>query len=49
MRGQLAVDDMKARIAAGWSVEELWDRFVEATTGDGFIYDYVEQELEKIA
>lgn len=39
-RGEEAVNDMRARLAAGWTVEQLWDRYVIATTGDGFTYDY---------
>lgn len=42
-RGPVAVEDMKNRIAAGWSVGELWDRLLAAETGDGFSYDYAER------
>jgi hypothetical protein len=40
-RGEKAVEDMKARIAAGWTVEQLWERFFHP---DGFTYDMAEDK-----
>lgn len=37
-RGEQATADMKARVAAGWSVSDLWDRFADP---DGFTYEFV--------
>jgi hypothetical protein len=45
-RGRVAVDDMRARIEAGWTVDELWDRFALATAGAGFNYDYAFSRVE---
>lgn len=42
-RGPIAVADMKARIAAGWSVSQLYDRMSEAELGGGYSYDYAEK------
>lgn len=42
-RGPIAVEDMKNRIADGWTVSELWDRLQAAWTGDGFSYEYAER------
>jgi hypothetical protein len=41
-RGPIAVADMKARVAAGWSVSELYDRMSEAELGGGYSYDMAE-------
>jgi hypothetical protein len=41
-RGPIAVADMKARIAAGWSVSELYDRMSAAELGGGYSYDMAE-------
>lgn len=41
-RGPVATEDMKNRIAAGWTVSQLWDRFQTAVSGEGFNYDYAE-------
>ena len=42
-RGPIAVEDMKNRIAAGWTVSELWDRLQAAETSNGFSYEYAER------
>lgn len=47
-RGEEAVRDMRGRLAAGWTVEQLWDRYVDATFGDGFTYDFAEVSDESI-
>lgn len=48
-RGRQAVDDMRARIDAGWTVEQLWFRFADAVSGRGFTYDFEsEDELERV-
>jgi hypothetical protein len=54
-RGPIAVADMKARIAAGWSVSALYDRMSEAERGGGYSYDmaeslpnYEEEELDRV-
>lgn len=39
-RGPLAVADMKARLADGWTVDRLFDRWWEAEPGAGFSYEY---------
>lgn len=41
-RGEEAVRDMRGRLAAGWTIDMLWDRYVVATSGDGFTYDFAE-------
>lgn len=41
-RGPVAVADMKARVAAGWTVDMLWDRMKAAENGGGYSYDYAE-------
>jgi hypothetical protein len=41
-RGPVAVADMKARLEAGWTVSELWDRMQVAVMGDGYSYDMAE-------
>ena len=41
-RGPIAVEDMKNRIAAGWTIDELWSRLQAAEMGDGFSYEYAE-------
>lgn len=41
-RGPIAVADMKARLAAGWTVSALWDRMSAAESGDGYSYDMAE-------
>lgn len=46
-RGAVAVADMKNRIAAGWTVEMLYERLREAEFGDGFSYDYAERSLDE--
>lgn len=38
-RGAIAVADMEARLAAGWTVEQLWARTLRAEAGDGYVYD----------
>lgn len=35
-RGEQATADMKARVDAGWTVSDLWDRFANP---DGIVYD----------
>lgn len=43
-RGPIAVADMKARLAAGWGVSQLWDRMVDAEVhGQGYSYDMAEK------
>jgi hypothetical protein len=42
-RGVVAVTDMKARLAAGWTVDQLWCRLQQAEFGNGFVYDYAEK------
>lgn len=41
-RGPVAVEDMKNRLAAGWTVGDLWERYRVAAAGDGFDYEYAE-------
>ncbi|MFA7264773.1 MAG: hypothetical protein WC054_00435 [Candidatus Nanopelagicales bacterium] len=41
-RGAVATEDMKNRIADGWTVSQLWDRFSIAVSGEGFNYEYAE-------
>jgi hypothetical protein len=41
-RGPVAVADMKARLAAGWTVDMLWDRMIVAESGEGYSYDMAE-------
>lgn len=50
-RGEEAVRDMKNRLAAGWTWDELWDRFAQAVSGNGFTYDYADfdAEFERVA
>lgn len=43
-RGPVAVADMKARLRAGWTVEQLWDRMVRAESGEGYSYDMAESD-----
>lgn len=44
-RGKLAVEDMRARIEAGWNVEMLWARMAAAEQlGNGYVYDYARLE-----
>lgn len=38
-RGPEAVADMKARIAAGWTVDQLIERFRDP---NGIVYDYLD-------
>lgn len=38
----MAVEDMKNRLAAGWTVGDLWERYRVAAAGDGFDYEYAE-------
>jgi hypothetical protein len=45
-RGEVAVNDMRARIEAGWTFDQLWDRFAFAVAGAGFTYDYACTRLE---
>jgi hypothetical protein len=43
-RGPIAVADMKARLAAGWTVSDLYDRMHDAEiNGTGYSYDYAEK------
>lgn len=40
-RGRLAVEDMKARIRSGWTVEMLWERLEASERSDAPMrYDY---------
>jgi hypothetical protein len=41
-RGPIAVADMKARLAAGWTVSDLYDRMHAAELGGGYSYDMAE-------
>lgn len=41
-RGPVAVADMKARLEAGWTVAELWDRMARAESGEGYSYEMAE-------
>lgn len=34
---------MKARLAAGWTFDQLWDRMTVAESGAGYVYDYAER------
>jgi hypothetical protein len=45
-RGKVAVDDMRARVEAGWTFDQLWDRFALAVAGAGFNYDYAFSRVE---
>lgn len=54
-RGSIAVMDMKARIAAGWTVAQLYERMAEAERGAGYSYDMAEslpnsevEELDRV-
>jgi hypothetical protein len=52
-RGPVAVEDMRARLAAGWTIDQLWSRAARAYARDGFVYDYAlfsaEQPKEEVA
>ena len=41
-RGEEAVRDMRGRLAAGWTMDMLWDRYALAASGAGFTYDFAE-------
>lgn len=35
---------MKARLAAGWDIWQLWERHEKAEAGSGFVYDMAPRE-----
>ena len=41
-RGPVATEDMKNRLLAGWSLDQLWERNSKAVRGEGFSYDFAE-------
>ncbi len=41
-RGPIAVADMKARVAAGWTFDQIWARMARAESGHGYSYDMAE-------
>ena len=48
-RGPIAVEDMKRRVAAGWTVDQLWTRMQRAESGVGYTYEYFDAALDEVA